>query len=429
MTFISLFLSFLLTNQISADLLPQMHHRSSVPPMTLDQVEAEAMENNPEIRAISSQVDTALKQLDGSMAFDDPSLMYRGWGVPIAQPWNVNQAQHMFMFSQDVPGAGKRGLRYLIAASGVDIVKLEVEARKRQILSRVRQAFFDLQRTYDELQLHDTQIELARQTIAAARIKYTVGRTPQQDVLKAQVALSRLVEHLVLFERGGDVARVRLNTLMGRNPLTPLEVHGTYVVLDSLPASVELQELAMENRPELLVMSALIRQAETKARLAAKAYSPDLSIGAGYMLMPGGSPSRNADMGECSMTLPGLNRGKHDAEIQEARSEVEALRSEYQNRIAQALQQIEETRLQALSAKRLVDLYKDTLHPQSQMTLRSASAAYQVDQTDFLDVLDSQNMTLEIDYAYFRALGEYEARLAELEEAVGVPLPRERRLQ
>jgi len=40
-------------------------------------------------------------------------------------------------------------------------------------------------RDQDELRLHNAQVALARQAVASARIKYTVGRVPQQDVLKS----------------------------------------------------------------------------------------------------------------------------------------------------------------------------------------------------------------------------------------------------
>ncbi len=75
---------------------------------------------------------------------------------------------------------------------------------------QVRAAFYDLLRNNDELRLHDEQIALAEQAVASARIKYTVGRVPQQDVLKAQVGLTKLAEHLAMFLQDGDLARARL---------------------------------------------------------------------------------------------------------------------------------------------------------------------------------------------------------------------------
>ena len=412
----------------AARLLPQLHHRdSSIRPLSLSEIETEVLENNPEIRLAQSQVAVSETRLPLATAFEDPIAMYRGWGVPIAQPWNLNQAQHMFMLSLNVPGRGKRELRYLIEAAGIDVVKFQVESKKREITARVRGAFFAFLRSYDELRLHDEQVELARQAIAAARIKYAVGKVPQQDVLKAQIALTRLVEHLVMFERDADLARSALNTLMGRDPSSPLEIDGSYSMLDAMPSTEELNKAAIDNRPELTALQAVIKQSQTKTQLAEKAYSPDMTISAGYMLMPSGSTNRNGAMAELSISLPRLNRGKHDAEIQQAQAEVNVYRTEYQKELSQVLQQIQAAKVQAESARRLVDLYKETLRPQAQVAFRSTVAAYETDRTDFLNLLDSQNMTLDVEYAYYRALADYESRLAELEAAIGTALPRERR--
>ena len=62
------------------------------------------------------------------------------------------------------------------------------------------------------MRIHDQHVDIARQAIEAARIKYTVGKVPQQDVLKAQLAMTRLEEHMIRFDRDAEVARVRMNT-------------------------------------------------------------------------------------------------------------------------------------------------------------------------------------------------------------------------
>jgi cobalt-zinc-cadmium efflux system outer membrane protein len=400
------------------------HHHASVPPTPLAEIEAATLENNPEIRVMRERITLAKAGVTPSTAFDDPSFMYRAWGTPLLQPWSVNRTQHMFMFSQTIPGSGKRELRYEVASQAVDVVEAELESKNLDISGRVRAAFYDLLRNNDELRLHEEQIALAEQAVAAARIKYTVGRVPQQDVLKAQVGLTKLTEHLVMFLQDGDLARSRLNTLMGRDPALPLEVSGDYSIPTALPQIAELQQIAVDHRPELKAIQAAVRQLETKVRLTQKNYKPDITISSGYMLMPSGSANRNAYMAELSLNLPWLNRSKHDAEIQEAQSQVNARRAELQTQRAMILQEIQEAFIRANSAARLAELYRDTLRPQAQATLRSASAAYQTDQTDFLNLIDSQNTVLDVEYSYYRALSEFDGRVADLERAIGTFIER-----
>jgi outer membrane protein TolC len=404
------------------------HSQSNVAPLTLVEIEAISLDNNREIRAMKERMTLAKAGMAPATAIDDPSFSYRAWGTPLLQPWNLNQTQNMFMFSQTFPTGRKRELRFEAASQAVDAAEAQLETTKLDVTARIRGAFYELLRNRDELRLHDEQIELARQAVAAARIKYTVGRVPQQDVLKAQIAVTKLADHLAMFLQDGDLARVRLNTLMGRDPSTPLEVAGEYAAPSTLPPFAELKQMALGHRPELKALEAGTRQLETRVRLAEKNYKPDVSVGAGYMLMPSGSANRNGYMAELSFNLPWLNRPKHDSEILEAQSQVAVQRAELASQQAVILQEIQEAVIRANTSARLVEIYRDTLRPQAQATLRAASAAYQTDQTDFLNLIDSQNTALDVEYSYYRALAEFDNRVVDIERAIGTPLPRDIRV-
>ena len=58
--------------------------------------------------------------------------------------------------------------------------------------------------------------------------------------------------------------------------------------------------------------------------------------------------------------------------------------------------------------------------PQSDQTLQVARAAYQTDRLDFLALIDTQRVLLDVQLGYFRALVDREQALADLERAVGV---------
>ena len=403
----------------------QHHESPAAPPHTLAELQVMAMRNNPEIRIAVRRLSVAQSRVTGAGALDDPVFMYRDWGTPLQKPWDLNQAQNMFMYSQTLPGAGKRGLRTEIAAKEIDVAKAELEGVRRDVSSRVSRAFYNLLRNHDELRIHDEQVALARQALETARIKYTVGRVPQQDVLKAQVALTRLVEHLNMLVEDGELARAALNSLTGRDPSQPLEAVGQYTLPVRLPSLAALEKVALDSRPELAMYTKAIEQSEAKTRLAQKSYTPDYTIGAGYMLMPTGARYRNNYMAEFSFNLPWLNRRKHDAEISESQALTLEQRAEYDNQRALVFLQIQEALVRASTAYRNLSLYRDTLKPQAEATLKATATAYKNDRTDFLNVLDSQNMTLEVESSYFKNAAEFESRLADLERAVGAPISRD----
>lgn len=353
-------------------------------------------------------------------ALDDPEAMYRGWGVPLSQPWDYNQAQNMFMVTQALPGPGKRGLRTQVARSGVAIAKDQLAAAQLRVRVEVQKAFYGLLAAQDEMQIHEVHVAIARQAIEAARIRYTTGTVPQQDLLKAQLELTRLGEHMIRFSRDAEVARARLNTLLDRAPSSALRIRGDYEVASALPSEASLEKEANEVRPDLLEAAAAVSKAKQQQALAKKAYVPDFTIAAGYMLMPPSNAMRNTYMVEGSMTLPWLDHRKHDAEIAAAAAteqdaELAALRTD-------VFGQISEARAETAAAQKYAALYQNSLRPQAEATLHAAVIAYENNQSDFLNLLDSQMAVIDLDLASLQALADFSARLADLEMAVGAPI-------
>ena len=404
--------------------LLQDHHSpdASGPALTLDDVERMALSANPEIGVAARRVAIAQAHVPVAGALDDPMAMYRGWGVPLEHPWNLNSAQNMFSISETLPGRGKRSLRTSVAEADVDVAKAQLDQVRLEVRVRVHKAFGDLLRADDEIRIHDQHVAIARQAIEAARIKYTTGKVPQQDILKAQVALTRLAEHMIQFDHDADLARARLNTLLGRAPNSPLRVTGEHAVLDTLPQAQDLDDLALRSRPDLLAAQQAAERSHREQALAKKAYVPDFTVSAGYMIMPSGQNFRNAYMVEGSMNLPWLNHRKHDAEIAEATAQATEQDADLAEQRNMAFGQIQEALVEAEAAQKLAHLYHEELRPQAEATLQSSVIAYENDKTDLLDLLDSQMAVVDIDLAWIQAVADFDSRLADLELAAGASL-------
>lgn len=404
---------------LSAVIAGQHEQVSATPPLSLDEVQRAASEQNPGIRVSARRVAMAQAHVSTTGRLEDPQFMARNWAVPLEHPWDYNQAQNMLMVGQALPGRGKRGLETDVAKSDIDLAKADLASTRLRVKVEIRKAFFDLLRAQDELRIHEQHVGIAQQAIQAARIKYTVGKVPQVEILKAQLALTRLAEHMIRFERDAEVARAQLNTLLGRDPAAPIQVQGEYGLDRSLPAVDVLVASAMRARPDLQEAEAAATKSRKEQSLAKKAYTPDFNVAAGYMLMPPGNGARNNYMLEGSMTLPWLNRGKHDADIAEAAvattekdAELDAMQNNARGEIQGAL-------VQAEAAQRLARVYQDSLRQQAEQTLHGAVIAYENDQASFLDLLDSQMTVIDTDLAWIDALGEFNARMADLDMAAG----------
>src|ERR1700731_2698899 len=69
------------------------HPRPSAPPMSLAELETAVLANNPEIRVAMRRVAIAETRVRSAGSLSDPEFMYRGWGTPLAKPWDLNQTQ------------------------------------------------------------------------------------------------------------------------------------------------------------------------------------------------------------------------------------------------------------------------------------------------------------------------------------------------
>src|SRR5689334_11198152 len=88
-------------------MLPQHAHAAvSAPTLTLEEAERIALLNNPEIHVAVRRVAVLEASQPAAGALDDPSAMFRGWQIPLRQPWNYNAAMNMFSISQNFPGFG-----------------------------------------------------------------------------------------------------------------------------------------------------------------------------------------------------------------------------------------------------------------------------------------------------------------------------------
>lgn len=381
-----------------------------------------ALRNNPEIKSAVRRVSLAETKTLTARSLDDPMFMYRDWGTPLEKPWDLNQAQQMFSLQQTFPGFGKRAARSQLSEDEVKFQRTQLESLRQEVSSRVRKAFVDLLRNADEMRLHDKQVGLLRDALSNTTSKYVVGKVPQANVLRAQVLQTKLDDHLIQLEKERELAQAELNTLMGIDPAHSIEVVGQYRAVEHLPSILELENTAENRRPELAGLATQITEDEHQTQLAKLAFKPDFTVAVGYMLNPTGSAYRNNYMAEFSIGLPWLNREKHENEVKQVRAATEVSEAELEARRAAVFLEVEAALVKVRAAQRSMKLYRDTLTPEAETTFQAAVVAYQNDRTDFLDLIDSENMLLDVDTSFFKAAAEVDAGLADLELAVGAPI-------
>jgi outer membrane protein TolC len=390
--------------------------------MSVDEAVAEALQANPEIRAAVRRLSLAQLKTTTARSLDDPMFMVRDWDTPLGQPWDLNKAQMMFSLQRSFLSKQKRDLHAKLAGDDAEVAASELESARQEVTAEVRKGCADLKRNTDEMKLHDRQASLLKEALAASLAQYTTGKVPQAEVLRAQMALTRMNEHLIELEEDQDNARAQLNALLGRNPDEAVEIKGEYASVAALPSIEELERVAIENRPELAALRKKIARSRDESQLTRLAMKPDFTAALGYMLMPTGSSSRNAYMAELTMNVPWLNRDRHEAEAKQADAAADVSQAELDARTSMVFLQIRQAQIDVLSAQKRVKLYRDTLMPQADATFRASTVAYQNNRAEFMSLIDSQNLLLDVQTAYYKAASAMDAGIAQLERAIGAPL-------
>jgi cobalt-zinc-cadmium efflux system outer membrane protein len=251
-----------------------------------------------------------------------------------------------------------------------------------------------------------------------AESKYAAGHSTQLDALKAQVELTKMLNMSVELEQEKQINRSMLNALLNREAQAALGAP-----TDPDPGTLnlkldELQATALARRPELRAAFLSAERAGTSLSIARSSYLPDLMLQYRWRNDPMRGNSNDAVLG---FSLP-LWFWKPAAMVAEAKADKEMSEADLQAMKVDTSAELATAWLRTQTAKRLADIYRTSVLPQTNEALKVAEAGYQSDRSSFLDLLDVQRSLLNFRLEYYRYLAEYEQRLAELERIAGKEL-------
>ena len=381
----------------------------------------EALANNPAVKAADRRVETMRHRVPQARALPDPRLTV-GWNgdpVPFGLETGFPPSSRNFGASQTIPYPGKLKLSGRIAERDIRTAEWDAEEIRRRITAGVKAAWFEYFFATRALAITRENQTLLGKLAEMAEVRYRFGRGLQQDVLKAQLELSRILRRITLFEQRRRTARARLNSLLNREAETPLPEPGELAPAEfdySLPT---LYQLAAQNDTALARQQNRIEQNQVAVNLAEMEHLPDFRIGYAYQQRPGLPDTHNITVG---VDLPVFYKNKQREGVLEASASLLVARRQREAREAAVRFEVKEHYLAARAASELMQLYSQAVTPQSALALESAMSAYRVGDLDFFAVLDNFLTVLDSELDYYRELANYQTALARLEPLVGVEL-------
>src|SRR3989338_2935341 len=381
----------------------------------------ETLKNNPNIQVFLNRWEASQEAIARATSLDDPMVNFHTWNVesPVRVTPDWDRAERRGVVSQKVPFPGKLRLRGKIAEGDSNIAKKDWEQQVLEMLARVKGAYYQLRHLYNVIDINKEVKDLLGRFAAIAETRYKVGRAPQRDVLAAQVEIARIIRELEVLERDKKALETRINTILNRDPEAPLGRPEDFSIYPLSLDLVELEEVAMKQRPELQKFDFARKRDKSTLDLAKKDlyfHDPEFEV----MNM---QTDTMADMwsSKIAFNVPWL-WSKNRARVREARGTLRAAEAEYLAVKNAVLSEVKDTWTKTINARSTTTIYSDSVIPLAEQSLKAALAEYETDKIDFLTLLDSERTLLSARIQYHMAAVEFETGLAELERAVGTSL-------
>ncbi len=389
--------------------------------VTLDELVRDALVQNPAIKSAAERYKMQQARVPQARSLPDPTVSV-GWMGNIT-PFSVQQGDPSsyrgLTVAENFPFPGKLKLQGQIADRGAEADWWDYEQTRRQVTSDVKVAYYNYFYFTKAIEITEKNKDLLQKLASIAEAIYKVGKGMQQDVFRAQVEVSRIDQKLIVLHQQQDTARARLNTLLDRDPETPLPPPAPFTPAEFHETLQELYALAHQNDPGLERDRRMIEGNRYAVTLARKAYDPDFSVGYTYWERP---DMQNMQGVTAGINIPVFYRSKQREGVIEAAHGLNSAQHELDDRATAVNFEIKQQYLAATASRDLSNLYSKAIVPQSSLALESSMSAYEVGKLDFLSMLTNFVDVLDYEVSYYEELSKYQSALARMEPLVGTEL-------
>jgi outer membrane protein TolC len=396
-------------------------------PEQLVDILREGLANNKEIQSLVDRVASLREEVSVAGSLNDPRIGFGLMNLPV-NTFKFDQepmTQKQLFIAQKIPWLGKRALRSQKAASKAVRQEAILSVKRLALARKIATAYYDLGFVDSSQKINERLIALLSQILKVSETRYATGRGLQQDVLHAQVELTKLLDEKIMLSKQRQVLEDRMSELLNRDRFTPIDPPMGLETLVMVLNVAELSNQALKHNPQMKVKEAEVRQAWLDIELAEKDYRPDMDFKVAYSQRDSSQMGTEwADFFSASvvMNIPLWRKTRQDKKLSASQANHQAATKAYEyvaeglpHRIDALAEEIEATQ----ESYRLV---KDVMIVQTAQWSQSALYAYEVGKLEFNSMINAQIRLLRAELISDRYLYSLYKKRAELEEIVGKPL-------
>lgn len=393
----------------------------------LSELELLAVEQNPQLVKLYQQYNAASSRSRYVNKLPDPRLGANVFGAPIQTASGSQRA--VMSASQAIPWLGKLNAQEQQACFEAFAVRADYLSERLRVIAAVRTGWYRLYVIDQQIETALANQELLQSLIEVANAQISTGSATQGDVLLGTLELSKLEERLLTYRKLRVAVQAEVNRLIARDAdtsiLTPKELK---IDLPALSAQ-QIYQQARESQPE--IQAAQLRTQATRwgIEVAHLSRRPELTLSANYFFTDNNRPpSTLYKVGQdpwslgAQVSIP-LWKEKYDALEDEATWKHLASTNSESDLLDRYDALITELLAEARRAEETAKLYRDTILPQAQQTLRADQESYSRGAVEFDRVIRDYRNLLTLELGYHQAIGELAIALTQLSRVSGQDVP------
>ena len=400
---------------------------SKVPAEDLATLVTAAVGNNPELKSSQARWQMFANKVKQASSLDDPMFMFKLQNMLAREPFVFNkdpQSAKVIGISQQLPFWGKRAIKQEVASFEAESYKWVIEERKLELARMVKETYYQIWAVDKSMEIVDKNLRILADFVTIAESKYSVGQGVQQDIYKANLEKSKMLDMQITLKQQRKSLEANLNYLLYRPGNTRIGTIPDFSLPQLSLSSEQLNQTALEKRPQIKSLASLTNKGQASHRLAQKEFYPDFNLSFEYMFKEAIATEMVTDPGYNMFTLGvtfnlPFQQEKRRAMLAESTSETTMATEELNGLKNTISYTINDMLAQLESRKKLIELYKGGIIPQAEQSLESAVISYRVNKVDFLTLLDGRMSLFTYERELYESQAEYMMKLAQLEAAVG----------
>lgn len=379
-------------------------------PLTLEGAITLAMSTNKTLAAARLGREVAQARVDIAGQRPNPEFAFE------AERETPHQA---YTLSQPIETARKRKRRVELSEAAADSYEAEIASLTAETRFLTRQAYYTLSAAQFRVSELQQIADLAERAFNATKERFELGDVPQLEALQTELNFAQARNDLSAAVADLGAARIGLNTLLAMSPEHPTTASESLDV-GAVPEATVALDLATSASVELALLDHRILEEQARLNLAHAQRFPDVVL-QGAITTNAEPEFHNGWRAGISFDLPLLNQYRGEIKLEE--STLAQLQAEREASMAQ-IRGLVSAALMVASAKREKCLrYRDQILVQAVKVEQMATESYTSGQTGLVTMLQALGAARDIRLKSVESGLEYQIALAELEHAIGAPLP------